>query len=499
MAVVSSYGALATLQGLRPVWWEGQERGLRLYAGYWHDYLTIYRTQPNVRIVVDFLSRNLAQIGLHAFRRLSGTDRERLTGHSLVQTLGRPNPATTRYRLIEALVADLGIHFNAYWLKVRTPGRLGLVRLPPEQVTVKGGLIPTQYRWSPTQAAPTDFAPSEIVHFRGFNPASPLFGLSPMETLRRILAEAHAAAEYREQFWGNAARTEIVLTRPAAAPPWKADQRKQFRDEWQEFAGAGVKAGKAPVLEDGMEPKVIGFNAKDSQYLEGVKLGREICAAAYHIPLPMVGILDHATFSNIREQHKKLYQDCLAPWTVMIEEELELQLLPEFDDVEGVYLEFNIAEKLKGSFEEQSESLSKAIGRPYMSPNEGRARLNLPRDPDPESDRIARNLNQATGSTSGGRFAADHSALAAVVHRHFARQSARTVKAESPIEAFDGARARWDRELAADLAPFGLSAESAVQINAETAALLEAGEDPWVSARAAAIVERLAAPEERTS
>ena len=32
----------------------------------------------------------------------------------------------------------------------------------------------------------------------------------------------------------------------------------------------------------------------------------------YQIPLPMAGILDYATFSNIRENHKELYGRCLS-------------------------------------------------------------------------------------------------------------------------------------------------------------------------------------------
>ena len=109
------------------------------------------------------------------------------------------------------------------------------------------------------------------------------------------------------------------------------------------------------------------------------KLNREEAAALYQIPLPMVGILDHATFSNIREQHKHLYMDCLGPILEMIVSDLELQLLRDFDDPDDHYLEFNIAAKLAGSFEEQATAIQKLTGGPVMTRDEGRARLNLPR------------------------------------------------------------------------------------------------------------------------
>jgi len=95
--------------------------------------------------------------------------------------------------------------------------------------------------------------------------------------------------------------------------------------------------------------------------------------------------------SNIREQHKNLYQDALGPWLKMIEEEIELQLLAGMADSDGVYCEFNIAEKLAGSFEEQVASLQSAVGVPWMTVNEARARMNLPSQKD--GDGLATPLN----------------------------------------------------------------------------------------------------------
>ena len=42
------------------------------------------------------------------------------------------------------------------------------------------------------------------------------------------------------------------------------------------------------------------------------------------------------------------------------------------------YAEFNLATKLDGSFEEQAAVLSGMVGRPVMTADEARARLNLP-------------------------------------------------------------------------------------------------------------------------
>jgi len=91
-----------------------------------------------------------------------------------------------------------------------------------------------------------------------------------------------------------------------------------------------------------------GQTFRDTEYINARKLSKTECAAAYHIPPPFVGDLEHATFSNIKEQHKQLYADTLGPWFTMIELAIELWLLPEVKDAGAdIYCEFNIAEKLR--------------------------------------------------------------------------------------------------------------------------------------------------------
>lgn len=131
MAFVVSDGAVRSLD--RPA--QPPTTNLRLTDDFTQDYAEIWRTQPAVRMVVSFLARNIASLGVHTFRRLSDTDRERLTDHPLAQLIGKPNPRTTRYRLFNALVHDLGIFDTAYWFKAKGPY---LLRLPPRMTKPVG-------------------------------------------------------------------------------------------------------------------------------------------------------------------------------------------------------------------------------------------------------------------------------------------------------------------------------------------------------------------------
>ena len=492
MAIVSSQGQLTIASAVTPDVTRVTTSG-PYFDGYRRTYGQIYKSQPAVRTVIDFFARNIAQLGLHGFSRIGDTERVRLgPTHALSRLIKRPNYATTRYRFIENTVQDIGIYANGFWWKQRRGSSLtGLVRLPAGEVGVKGGLLPSAYVWTPANGVePKTFAPDDIVHFRMFAPTNPNVGFPPIETLRLILAEEAAAGAYRRAFWQNGARFENVITRPKDAPRWEDQDRQAFRTSWQEFAGK--RAGATPILEDGMDIKAISQNFRDSEYLGARKLTREEVAAEYHVPLPMVGILEHATFSNIKEQHKQLYQDCLGPWLTMLEEELELQLLPEFEDLDPDtdYLEFNIAEKMKGSFEEQASSLSSAVGRPYMTANEARARLNLPRHTNPTADDLA-DVAPGQGQAFGNR-PANPDALRQVLQQHAMRQNSRLMKVPAAERAAVFPRDRWRAELGSDLARVCGTRAAAVAdyVTDETLALVQRQLTPWSADRIETLVER---------
>jgi HK97 family phage portal protein len=495
--IVQSFGALALREA--PYSTPTYHYGGSLNQASAATYAALYRTQPEVRTVIDFLARNVAQIGLHTFRRVSDTDRQRLADHQIQQWTDKPNPATTRYRLFETLMQDYGIYYNAYWLKLRfSTGAIGLVRVPSESIYPVGWLLPDHYVWTWPDGTQQALPPSELVVFHGFDPCDPLMGLSPLETLRQLLCETQEANSYRQQYWRNASRHEGIIERPLTAPKWNPELRAKWREQWQErFAGA-ANAGMTPVLEDGMTFKPMSYSAKDSEFTDTRKLSREEVARAYHVPLPMVGILDHATFSNIKEQHKQLYQDCLGPWLKQISEEIERQLLIECSDQQNVYLEFNINEKLSGSFEETSSSIATLVGRPIMTANEGRARLNLPgMKNDPTADQLAQQQGGPSSTTTGSPSFSN--GAVAVLRRNWMRQRARLERIDVGEKAAAFDVARYDHELADDLEPIYLAlgmdrtaaaraaAAIAHTVNTDTLQLLVDGQDPFAAAREAAL------------
>ena len=520
MAFVFSAGRLAQLDRYavpeRPL-----PAGLTLDNQSW-SYKELYRTQPQLRTVVNFLGRNIAQLGLHLYKRVSDTDRERINDHPMAKLFDKPSPWTTPYRLINDLVCDLAIYDRAFWLKTSAGGTDALVRLDPIKVLLRGNnpFVAEGYRYMGGAASGyTDFPTDQVVHFHGYNPGDHRDGCSPIDALRTLLLVELHAAQYRDQLWRNGARAAGYIRRPLEAAQWSRDARNRFRQQWQaQYSGDSPLAGGTPILEDGMEWTSASVTPEQAQYLESRKLTREEVAAAYHIPPSMLGILDHANFANIREQHKILYQDTVGPWLMMISQEIDLQLKPDFSGTEKLYTEFNLDEKLRGAFEDQATQLQIAVGGPYMTRNEGRSRLNLPTvdggdelitplnvlvgdDPQanprdsapppnvptdqlPADNGAPRALPAAAARRPSGKARVDAAYVelaAKVLQRYFARQAssvsaalnARSRHRLTSVSAIYD-QGRWTRDLAAEL--YGLSGR--IVAGAAKSALRELGLDP---------------------
>ncbi|NKZ90508.1 phage portal protein [Rhodococcus hoagii] len=363
----------------------------------------LWREQPYLRTVITFLARNIAQLGLHTLELAPDGGRQRVRTGPLAELLKCPNESQTGYELVYGLVADLALYDTAY-LMVTPTGKTAsgweLRNVPPRWVTgVYGKTSYTVEAYAVTfsQDSATVTVPAEnMLVFHGWNPTDPLGGVTAVDALKHILIEQIQAQTFREQLWERGGRVGTYLTRPKDAPQWSNEGRSRFKRMWSSaWSGPrGSSAGGTPVLEDGMELKRVGFSAKEEEYIEASKLALTTVAAVYHVNPTMLGLLDNANYSNVREFRRMLYGDTLGPILAMIEARLNAFLLPKLGVPDGTYVEFNIREKLEGSFEEQGAVMQQAIGGPWMTVNEGRAKQNLPAIEG--GDELIRNLSQTT-------------------------------------------------------------------------------------------------------
>ncbi|UGS26331.1 phage portal protein [Microbacterium resistens] len=493
----------------------------------------LYRTQPHLRIVLSFVARNVAHLGLGTFARVSDTDRVRLRDDPLALLLKYPNASMTQYELLEALASDMGLYDVAYWAVYEDPDRPSgwtIQPIPPAWVVEQRGgtfFAAGKFVVQNPDGTRTEVPADNMLVFHGWNPGRPKHGTSPVETLKQVLAEQVQAWSYREQVWQRGGRVGAYITRPKDAV-WSDAARERFARDWKErWTGAdGKKAGGTPILEDGMTLNRLGFSAREDEWSEVAKLALATVAAVYHVNPVMVGILDNANFSNTKEFRKMLYSETLGPTLARIEDRINTFLVPRVAKTNGAYSEFNIQEKLQGDFEEQAAVISTSVGRPWMTADEARAKFNMPALGG-DAEKLVVPLNVLIGGQASPRDSAPPKALddigeLRVVRALPARKSGQwkvraksqvtqpqSQKAEQVIAAFFerqrktvlsalGAKAagewwdaeRWDRELGDDL--FALAVSVSSVIGKDVAASMGFSESDYDVARTEAFLREVA-------
>jgi Phage-related protein len=152
-----------------------------------------------------------------------------------------------------------------------------------------------------------------------------------------------------------------------------------------------------PILEDGMEIKTYQFNSREAQFTEGKQLSREDVAAAYHVNPSLIWHTNTQTYASSKDNARALYAECLGPMLQIFQQRINAFLLPLIGADPNLYVEFDLEEKLKGSFEERASIIQSAVGGPWMTRDEARAMNNMPPLPDDEGKGVIVPLNVLIG------------------------------------------------------------------------------------------------------
>ncbi|MBR2684074.1 MAG: phage portal protein [Atopobiaceae bacterium] len=349
----------------------------------------VYRTQPELQAVVSFIARNVAQLPLKCYTRVSDDDRPRDTEGVLPKLLADPGGGVTTYDLVLWTISDICIYGRYLWWvlpSADTESGWVIQHIPAGwimQTKTRDGFRPSTYvlRNPTTISREIEVPADQFVSHVEYNPGMPVTPLSPVEALKQVLAEQASSREYRNKVWRNGGWFSRWIKRPKDAPDWSKDGgRARFARSWKsKFAGKdGTDTGGTPLLEDGMELVETRLNAKEAEWAESMRLSREDVAAAYHVNPAQVWSNDGQTYASVKENARSLDSDTLGPYLAMMRADIERRLVPIIGADPRSYAEFDLAAKLAGSFEEQASFLSQSTGGPWMLRNEARARMNLP-------------------------------------------------------------------------------------------------------------------------
>lgn len=457
---------------------------------------TLYATQPNLRSVVSFLADNAAEVPLKVFNRKSDTDRPRVMNSPAALIMKQPGPDLTAFEFKRRMYSDLLLYERF------------LTLILPDKKTESGwALWPVPASWISSYKGESPFAPDFIIVstpagsievpadkfilFHGYDPEDPMRQISRIKALSESLYEQIESSKFRRQMWHRGGRFNAYVTRPKDVAPWNDGAFERFKETFKN-SWAGDNAGEAggmPILEDGMEIKAIQFNAKDVEWAESVKLSREDCAAVFHVNPAMIWPGSGQTYASAKDNARALYNDCLEPILMQATDRLNMVLLKRIGEPKDDYIAYDITIKTEGTYEEKIQALSSAVGAPFLSRNEARAKLDLPAieggddlitplnvlvgglsspsDTDPTIERYnstaqaieyareilgLKSTKPTKSKKTRGKPTEDEEQRMSKVYRSFFERQARSVLAKLGADSEDWwDKDRWDNELTDDL------------------------------------------------
>ena len=397
---------------------------------------SLYNTQDNLAAVVNFIANSIAQLPLKVYTRDENDSRKRDRDSAAAKLLWLPNADQTSFEFFRGLMIEILVFGRDYvWLLPDPDSESGWqARIVPVGWIVNSEKLNPysidKITISVDGIGTVEVPRSEFVPFSMYSPGNPGGYVSPISALRQTLEEQIQAGRFRRELWKSSGRLNAQIVRPKDVQPWTEETKKKWVEAFREAWGAGgSKAGSIPVMEDGMEIKPFSTSFKEAQWTESVKLSRESVAAAYGINPSLVWHTDSQTYASSKDNARALYAECLGPILQMLQQRINAFLLPKIGAAPGTYVEFDLTEKIKGSFEERAGIIQASVGGPWLTRNEARRDNNLP--PIPGGDELIVPLNVSTGGEAGGFMS---SSAIQEKHHHHAAPVIIQKKAEEPAE-----------------------------------------------------------------
>lgn len=169
--------------------------------------------------------------------------------------------------------------------------------------------------------------PDDIIHVMISNPLTPFWGAGPLKAMARIIdTEVDALNWWRWSIRNRAAKDGFIKY-----PKFLTDdQYSKIKRQLYEQVTGPWNARLPMILSGDAEWISSSSTALEMDFVDLRKMTREEICGAFGVPPMLVGIMDHSTYSNMREARLALWQDNLIGVVDKLQAGLNLQLLPDF-------------------------------------------------------------------------------------------------------------------------------------------------------------------------
>lgn len=327
-------------------------------------------TVPAFLAGVSFLSRSLAALPLHAFRK-TAKGPEKISGGLETLIHEAPNAEWTSFKLRQY-----------FWQQVFTGGRgllwiersgsniTGLYPIKPSDAKIaRDSMGRTFY-----EVGGKVYPAADIIDVPFMLKSDGVSHYGPVVLGAPALQLALAMGSYGSKFFAGGGVPPLALVGPLPAGP---EAMKRAMADIQRSIDT-AKSSDKPLfpIPPGYELKPVGLDPDKGQMTEARRFSVEEIARVLQIPPVFLQDLTHGTFSNSEQQDLHLVKHLISQWAQAFEEELNLKLFGQRNG--GRYVEHNVDGLMRGDFVTRMNGLSQAVQTAILTPNEARALENRP-------------------------------------------------------------------------------------------------------------------------
>lgn len=295
--------------------------------------------------------------------------------------LRKPNRYQHRANFMRQWVISKLVNGNAYVLPIRDDK--GIVTemyvLDPFRtrplVAPDGSIYYSLSRDPLSRVEDSIVVPGEKMIHDVMNPIyHPLCGVPPLVAAALAATTGQEIQTSQARFFANGATPGGVLTAPGHVGE---DTARRLKEMWEErFRGENL--GRVAILGDGLKYEQMMMRPVDAQLVDQLKWSAETICSTFHVPKHKAGIGDPPAHSNIEVLDQQYYSQALQGLIEDIELCLDQGLgLPDVPR-RSYGVEFDIGDLLRMDTATLTDAAAKAVGAGIMTPNEARARFDLP-------------------------------------------------------------------------------------------------------------------------
>ena len=282
-----------------------------------------------------------------------------------------PNYETCAVTFWQSLVAGLLLRGNTYCERQEIGNRLvGLKFLSPDRSALEKsstGLFQIRYR---NDNGTERIIPYEkIWHVPGFT-LDGRFGVSVISYGSGVFASALAAQEAANSTFEKGLSPTVAFTIDKVV---QKDKRDEFREYVKTISGA-INAGESPLIEKGMDAKVIGIPPKDAQLLESRLFSVEEVCRWFRVDPSLVGHggKDSNFGTGLEQKMIGFLTNTLRCWITILEQYINYRLIP-VGDRNRFYCELSIEGLLRADSKTRADFLSVMVNNGIYTRDEARA------------------------------------------------------------------------------------------------------------------------------